>query len=165
MNKLFYFLSSAFFLTFAFSTAEAQGINFNGIGGRLGFVKPENIDGTFGIGFHTHLGEIVPNLVLYPSLEYWGKSRGGVDFSQLALNGDLRYYFPLAGDANVDVFAGGGLGILLNDPGDNDIGLNVLGGIDVPFSGNWVAGGEIRFVINDNTLFKIMAGITYMFGK
>jgi len=151
------------------AAVQAQGVRLSGIGGRLGFVKPENIDGTFGIGFHADLGQIIPNLTLYPSIEYWEENADigpfDVDVSQLALNGDLRYYFPLAGDSKVDVFAGGGLAILFNDPGDNDVGVNAIAGIDVPLSKSWVAGGELRFVINDDTVFKIMAGITYIFGK
>ncbi len=147
--------------TFSLSTLWAGDLRFKGVGGRLGYVKPEGFDGTVSFGGHANLGEFVEHLVLYPSIEIWSK-RG---FDQIALNGDVRYYFPPPSDSNIEFFAGGGVGILLNSPGDNDVGLNLLGGIDVPVSEQWVATGEARFVFNNQTVFKITAGITYIIGN
>jgi hypothetical protein len=151
--------------------AVAQGLGFYGIGGRLSYVNPENIGGTFGLGAHADFGEITQNLVLYPSLEYWGKSEGSFDFSQVSINGDVRYYFPSA--STTSFFAGGGLAILFSSTGvedldsasATDIGLDILGGVDVPINENLVFTGKAKFVISDGNVFKISAGLTYAFTK
>lgn len=45
--------------SFVSVNSQAQGLSLKGIGGRLSFVKPEDIDGTIGVGAHVNLGEIV----------------------------------------------------------------------------------------------------------
>lgn len=159
-------------LVFAFGAGEAlaQGLGFKGIGGRLSFVKPEDVDGTIGFGAHADLGEIIENLTLYPSLEYWSKGEGPADFSQFAVNADARYYFPSSN--NLSFFAGGGIAFLFNsvdvgpfDDSETDIGLDLLGGVDVPVSDNLVFTGSAKFVISDGNVFRITAGLTYLIGE
>lgn len=161
-------------------TSSAQeGLGFYGIGGRLSYVNPESLDGTIGFGVHADLGEVfVENLRIFPSIEYWSKSEGGggfdVDFSQLAVNADARYYFPTSG--NIAIFAGGGLVLAFNsadvntpfgggDATSTDIGLDLLGGIDLPIQENLNFTAEAKFLASDLSVFKISAGVTYMLGK
>ena len=141
----------------------AQEIGFNGIGGRLSFVDPEGpIGSTVGLGVHADLGEIIKQLRLYPSLEYWSKS----SFSQFVINGDLRYYFPTQGKA--DFFAGGGLAILFNSVGDfnaSAVGLNFLGGADFPVNEQLLGTVTVKFLASDINALKITAGITYLLNR
>ncbi|MCG8606746.1 porin family protein [bacterium] len=151
----------------AFGTAFGQEIGFNGIGGRLSFVDPEDpLGATVGFGAHVDLGEIVPKLRLYPSLEYWNKS----NVSQFAINGDVRYYFPTQGQ--VDLFAGGGLSIMFNhvDIGpfsntDSAAGLDFLGGGDFKVAENFLGTVEVKFTVSDIHSFRITGGVTYLLGK
>jgi hypothetical protein len=46
-----------------------------GLGVAVGFVSPENLDGTFSIGAFANLGMITPNIGLEPRLDYWGWSK------------------------------------------------------------------------------------------
>lgn len=174
--KKFILFAFAACLLFTFSgEALSQELGFKGIGGTLQFVKPENIDGTVGFGAHADLGQIIEHLTLFPSIEYWGKSEGPLDFSQFAVNADVRYYFP--NSSNLSFFAGGGLALLFSSADVNlggfgtrsdnstDIGLNLLGGIDVPVSEKLVFTGSAKFVISDGNVFKIMGGLTYLLGE
>ena len=145
-------------ILFVVNQTMAQGLGFKGVGGRLSFVDPEAVSGTIGFGGHVDFGEIIKNLVLYPSFEYWSKS----SFSVVSINGDIRYYFPTGG--NVDFFAGGGLAILFGDI-DTNLGLDILGGADFPVSDNLVATAKIKFVISDVDALKITGGLTYLLDK
>lgn len=158
-------------------TSSAQeGLGFYGIGGRLSYVNPENLDGTIGFGVHADLGEVfVENLRIFPSIEYWSKSVSVLDFSQLAINADARYYFPTSG--NIAFFAGGGLVLAFNsadidlgpfgsgNASTTDVGLDLLGGIDLPIQENLNFTAEAKFLASDLSVFKISAGVTYMLGK
>jgi len=152
----------------------AQGIGFNGIGGKIGFAKPENIDGTLNFGAHANLGEIIENLVLYPSVDFWTKSEGALDFSQFAINADARYYFPSGG--NLSFFGGGGLGLFFNSADvsflgqtasntSTDLGLNLFGGFDLPVGDALSFTAEGRFVVSDGNVFKVTGGLTYAMGQ
>ncbi|MFQ5639330.1 MAG: hypothetical protein ACE5IR_15205 [bacterium] len=148
--------------------SSAQNIGLQGAGGRVSFVDPEGGGGgAIGLGGHVHLGEIIPNLVLHPSLEYWSKS--GV--SAFTINADVRYYFPTEG--NIDFFGGGGIALnftsvdlgQFGDANSTDLGLNILGGADFPVAENLVATAEIKFLLSDFHAIKITGGITYFFGN
>ncbi len=157
----------------------AQGIGFKGIGGRAGLAKPENVDATYNIAVHANLGEIIENLVIFPSLDYWGSSQKvlgvDVDFSQIAINADVRYYIPTSG--NLAFFAGGGLGIFFSSGetasvfgqsasySNTDIGLNLGGGIDIPINDTLLFTADARFVLSDGNAFKVTGGVTYLLGE
>ncbi|HEX9655162.1 MAG TPA: outer membrane beta-barrel protein [bacterium] len=160
---------------FSVSTGMSQNLGFNGIGGRLSYVDVEDVDGGIGFGAHANLGEIIQNLVLYPSFEYFGKtddSQGiDIDISFISINADARYYIPTQG--TIDPFVGGGLAIhfskadagAFGDTSETDFGLDLLGGIDVPVSDNLVATAKLKYVISDSKALKITGGITFLLGK
>ncbi len=157
-------------VSLAVSGAMAQKLGFNGIGGRLSYVDAEGVDGTIGFGAHANLGNIIENLTLYPSIEYWTKGEGVVDFSSFSINGDARYYIPTSGSVNV--FAGGGLALLFNkvsvgtfDDSETKLGLDLLGGIDIPVSDNLSATAKIKFVVSSDNILKITGGLTYILKK
>ncbi len=158
-------------VSFAVSSAMAQNLGFNGIGGRLSYVKVEDVDGGIGFGAHANLGEIIQNLVLYPSFEYFKKGESGVDVTFTSINADARYYFPSQG--TIDPFVGGGVAIHftsvdlgpLGDASETDFGLNLLGGIDIPVSDNLVATAKAKYIISDSNALKITGGITFLLGK
>ncbi len=155
-------------LVFASTDSTAQQIGFKGIGGRLGLVSSGGSTIIFGV--HANLGEIIENLVIFPSIDYWSKNNTGV----FSINGNVRYYFPTGG--NIDFFAGGGLSLMrwswdgydtglgtVGGGSDIDFGLNLLGGVDIPVQDNLVASAKIIFNTHGDQL-KIMGGITFLLG-
>lgn len=155
-----FFAITALIVAFGIGDVAAQNIGFKGVGGRLGFVDAKGIDGTIIFGGHVHLGEIIENLVLIPSVDYFSKS--SVDF--LSINGNVRYYFPTSG--NIDLFAGGGLAIVRvsNGASDTELGLNLKGGAEMPLSDNLVGTAELIYVTKGEQI-KIMGGITFLLGQ
>ena len=158
----------SFFLS---SQAEAQGIHFEGIGGRFGFVDARSTSGTVIFGAHAYLGEFVHGLRFVPSLDFF--SKGSRDF--ISINGNVRYIFPTSGTA--EIFVGGGLalifintddivigGIRVDGVSDSEVGLNFTGGADFPVSDNLVATGQLIYV-TEQAQIKIMAGLTLLLGK
>lgn len=97
-------------------TAVAQ-FGFMGIGGKLGYVKPEDpIDGTFGLGVVVNLGTIVPAVRLEGNVDYWSKSYdahymgyAGAEwtYSDLMIGATAKYMIPTQG--TVAPYAGGGV--------------------------------------------------------
>jgi opacity protein-like surface antigen len=175
---------SAVFLVLLFAHAQAEGLGLKGIGGRLSFVKPENVDGTIGFGAHADLGNIVQNVILFPSVEYWKKSEGSSDasasISAWQINADAKYMFP--SESNLKFFAGGGLALIFNKGSvdvdipdflggqdisgsstSSDIGLNLLGGLDVPVSESLEVNAMAVFTVSDGSVFRITGGLTYRF--
>lgn len=171
-KSLFVSLFAVLIVGLAVSGALAQKLGFNGIGGRLSYVKVEDVDGGIGFGAHANLGEIIQNLVLYPSFEYFAKEESGVDISFISINADARYYVPTQG--TIDPFLGGGVALhfsKFDPPGDlfdadeTDFGLNLIGGIDIPVSDNLVATAKAKYVISDSNALKITGGLTFLLGK
>jgi opacity protein-like surface antigen len=90
-------------------------IGFKGVGGKLGFVSPENLDSAFGFDALCDLGTLAPNWHLEGGLDYWSKSSGNAyvgDFSfrDLAIGAMTKYYFGQEG-SKFRPYAGGGLGV------------------------------------------------------
>ncbi len=160
---------------------DTTGIRFYGIGGSLSIASPENWDAGFALGAHADIGEIMPNLSIVPNLSTWRKTRRASGYgytveatlSQFAANADLRYRFPTR--AQAQFYAGGGLGLNFNSvsysegyryyrPGfsvsGTEIGLNLLGGVEMPLSGSLIGMGQLKYGVGDIDTFFITAGIT-----
>ena len=166
-------------------TGEKYGVGFQAVGGRLGLVNPEDVDVTFGIGGHADLGTIVSTLHLFPSIEFWHGSESikfyGIkiaesSYSEIAINGDVRYYFPYSGTVRIEPFVGGGLSLCIstasisyvdgNESSDTDvdIGLEFLGGVDFPLGTTLIGFVEGKFKIGGWDSFKLTGGITFPMG-
>ena len=162
MQKFAKIVLVVFLLCFFLSSqAEGQGIHFEGIGGRLGFVDARAISGTVIFGAHAYLGEFVRNLRFVPSLDFF--SKGSVDF--ISINGNVRYIFPTSGTA--EIFVGGGLALIFINTdaiSDSEVGLNFTGGADFPVSDNLVATEQLIYVTEQDQI-KIMADLTLLLGK
>jgi hypothetical protein len=167
-------------------SAQGTSIGFYGIGGRLSYVDPEGDEGTVGIGAHADLGTLFDLLWLYPSIEYWGKSHSEASlnldqtFTQISINGDVRFMIPVFG-GRVLPFLGGGPSVILSvlsksyyDPyygqritqSDADVrfGLEALGGVHVPL-GSVAAFVEGKYGWSDMDVWRITAGFTISVGR
>jgi opacity protein-like surface antigen len=102
-----------------FAGAAVAKMGFMAVGGKVGYVKPEDIDGTYGLGFFVNLGAIVPNLMLEGNADFWQKTYDECNelmdwdcetkCSDISIGGTARYMIPTQG--SVMPFVGGGVGV------------------------------------------------------
>lgn len=144
--------------------ALAQGLKLTGVGGRIGYFDPEQLSGT--VGFGGHLSFTTGQVKLLPTVEYWGKSKNNVDFSQWSFAVDARYHYS---SESFNPFVGLGLGVLNTDGGvgdsSTDFGLDLLGGVELPVSEKLAITGELKYVVTELHTVRISAGLTYLLGK
>jgi opacity protein-like surface antigen len=99
--------------------AASAKVGFLGVGGKVGYVKPEDVDGTYGLGFFVNLGAIVPNLMLEGNADFWQKTYEECDelmgwdcenkCRDISIGGTARYMIPTQG--SVMPFVGGGVAV------------------------------------------------------
>ena len=168
---------------FACSSFAKSEIGFNAVGGRIGFIMPEDpIDNTFGFGLNADLGTLMPNLTLHAYLDYWSK---GYDvtyyewsWSVIGLGAIAKYEFAMEG--NIKPYAGGGLGFnigkwsskytgptspFLTDveasESETDIGIHLLGGAKMPLSPKMDGFAELKYTIDGADYLGIYVGVSY----
>jgi opacity protein-like surface antigen len=183
-NYVFTILIILMMMSIAYSQAD---IGLMGVGGKVGYVMPEDIDNTFGFGLEADMGTIMPNLSLHGFVEYWSKSYdvgfgsdADASISVIALGAAAKYHFEM--DGNITPYAGGGLGLNIGkasleytDPftgqkvddsdSESDIAIHLLGGASMPLSPQMDGYAELKYVISDVEYFGIFLGINYKMGK
>ncbi len=170
------------------SVASAQAeLGFNGIGGRIGLVSPENIDATLAFGVFADLGKVHPDIALEAYINYWSKSMGvtGVSeasFRDITIGGKAEYRFALE-NPKIKPFVGGGLSLHLYktevdvpainiggfsspattlDDSSSKIGIDIGGGVRVNMSDTIDFVGDAWYsIVSDVSQVAIMAGILY----
>lgn len=101
---------------FATSSSFAQSdLGIKKVGVSVGYVNPENLDGTFSFGALIDHGTMAPRFGLESRIEYWNWSEnlGGGDETSLhdiVLGARMKYYFE-TNSPNIQPFIGTGLGI------------------------------------------------------
>lgn len=162
---------------FAQQAEGSSGIGLKGIGVRLGLADPEDASSALLYGVHIDAGELVNNVHLIPSVEYWnvGNDVGpyNTDFSDLAIRLSVNFDFPLQ-DQRMVPYLGGGIGMHrfsfdtnvpnVDNDSDTKFGLDVQGGARNQFTPNLSLFGELgySFVSDANTL-RLLGGLTYHF--
>jgi hypothetical protein len=151
----------ALLLMLALATAgavpSAEAFGMTGFGGKIGYLSPENADGTVVVGGHLEFEQAGTQLHLIPSVMYW--STDGV--SDLSVNADAYYHFYREGLMTPYVGAGLGLNALNFDGGgsSNDLGANLIGGLRMPGQAAHFF-MEARYTISDISQFGVLGGIT-----
>lgn len=152
-------------------------LGFNGVGGKLGLVDPENVSSVVGFGLFAALGTIAPNIHLEGNLDYWSKSEGAagaeVSFRDLTLGGTVKYMFP-SQNSQITPFVVGGLGfhffrskVSLGPFGsasdsETKIGIDVGGGAVYKATPAVDILAELRYrLVSDINQLCIMAGVLY----
>jgi opacity protein-like surface antigen len=166
-------------------TSGAADIKLNGIGGRVGFVAPEDpIESTFGLGLQADLGTITEGIHFGALLEYWGKSYDAPaglhetaewSWSQILVAATFRYMFPT--ESNIGPYLGGEIGLAigrwewehsaLGDQSDSDteIGFGAFGGVEIPLSDSMKGFAEAKYHIDGADYLGIFGGITFALGN
>ena len=179
-------------LTLAFSaltatTAFAQAdLGLKNVGFALGYVSPENLDGTFSIGVFADHGTIAPRFGLESRLDYWGWSENqfGVETSvrDITLGARTKYHFevanpkvrPFAGAGlglhflhqEVNIPAGGGFPAMTADASETRLGLDIGGGIATSINARTEFLGEAWYgIVSDMSQFALRAGRQFKFGQ
>lgn len=137
----------------------ANAFDLSGFGGKLGYLSPENRDGTFAVGAHLEFEQSGSRVHLLPNVMYWKAS----NLSDLSANADLYYHFIREGQ--VTPYLGAGLGInAFRDDGTNQsdtkLGLNLVGGFRFPApSVHYFVEG--RYTASNISQFALLGGITF----
>lgn len=135
-------------------------IGFEGWGPRAGLsVDPDQ----FHLGAHVNLGEFVPNLRFQPNVELGF----GDDVFLLMINGETFYLFDVP-NTNFRPYAGGELSLVywrVDTPhvhaDDLELGLSPVGGIEIPFTKQYVGFFELKLGIADVPDFRVTVGVHF----
>lgn len=137
----------------------ASAFSLTGFGGKLGYLTPENRDGTLAVGGHMEFEQSGSRVHLIPNVMYW-KTDG---LSDLSANADLYYHFVREGLVTPYVGAGLGLNSLHSGPSsrsDTKLGLNLVGGFRFPApTVHYFVEG--RYTASELSQFAILGGITF----
>ena len=188
MRRNIALLTCVLVLTLGASAASAQAnLGFKGVGLRVGYVNPENIDATFAFGVFTDLGTFHPNVSFETYMNYWSKSMdegsfGEVSFRDIVVGAKAQYMFNLA-NPKIRPFVGAGLSLhflhgeasvptmtygTITIPGtsidtsDTKLGLDFGGGLRAGLSDTVDFVGEAGFsLVSDINQFGISAGVLF----
>lgn len=160
-------------------------IGLLGVGAKLGYVDPEDIDATFGFGVVADLGTIKPDIALEAELGYWSTSKDifgmEVTLRDISISATAKYLIKMEG--NIQPYAGGGLGFHMfksscefqnfytgqkekTDDSETKIGFHVCGGGTMVLSPQLTGLAELRYaIIDDASTLSLMAGVIYSLGK
>ena len=171
----------------AASSAFAQAdLGMKNLGVAVGFVSPENLDGTFSFGVFADHGTIAPRFGLESRIDYWGWSENafGVETSirDVALGARSKYHFEVA-SPSIRPFAGAGLAVhflsvestfpagggfpaMSVSGSETRLGLDVGGGIAKAINPRTDFLGEAWYsIVSDFSQFALRAGVSFKLGK
>jgi len=174
--------------TLANGSAMAQSdLGLKNVGVAVGFVSPEDLDGTFSLGVFADHGLITPRVGLESRLDYWSASQRSFNgaeasVSDVTLGARAKYYFPVD-HPTLRPFAGGGLALHLvhaevtipaqfgnpemtAEDSSTKLGLDLGGGIAMPMNPRWDFLGELWYsIVSDVGQFSLRAGLSYKLGS
>jgi|CXWL01.1.fsa_nt_gi opacity protein-like surface antigen len=174
--KQFTFSGIVFALSFLVSTLPCHseenehGLGLKEIGVTVGLVKPSSVEGTFSVAGIADIGEVAPNVFLFPQVSFWQKSEkysstssDSYKISEIGLQSDLHYYFPVK--SSLDLYVGAGTGLFILTFSDtfssyslSQFGFSLLGGIEFPLSEKVTLTAELK------QKFTLGSGDGYSYG-
>jgi opacity protein-like surface antigen len=165
--------------------ASAQSdIGLKRVGATIGYVSPEDLDGTVGFGAFADLGTFTPNIGWEAHLEYWSQSEESfgakASVHDIVLGSRAKYLFQLK-DSSIRPFAGGGLSmhflkatVSFSDPNfgtmeasdsATKLGLDLGGGLATSLSEKVDFHAETWYVISDIDQFSLRMGLSMKMGS
>ncbi len=164
------------------SGADAADIGLKGIGGRLGFVMPDEADNTIGFGAVAKLGSLSPIIGFDAFIDFWTNSYDiGIyewKYTEIAFGAMAKYLFPAGGD--IKPYAGGGLALHYGkisgesidylgqtydtSDSDMDLGIHLAGGVEKALSPSMTGFAEAKYAIGGHDYFFISAGVIFKMG-
>lgn len=142
----------------AMGAMPAHAFGLSGIGGKIGFANPDDLESTTMWGAHAEFERPGSRLHLMPNVMYWNED--GV--RDLSANFDVYHHFGPEG--TVTPYLGAGVGMNFYDfegGGDEtDLGFNVMGGLKLPGpSSHYFIEG--RYSASEFSQFALLGGVTF----
>lgn len=168
------------------SNAMAQSsLGLKSLGVAVGYVSPENLDGTLGFGVFADHGTIAPRIGLESRIDYWGWSQSAfgakTSINDMAVGARSKYYFSVVNPA-VRPFVGAGLGMhflhakvsipsqggfpaMSVEDSSTKLGLDLGGGVAMSVAPRTQLLGELWYgVISDVNQFSLRVGMSHKLG-
>lgn len=168
----------------------ASDLGWRSLGANVGFVDPDNVDGTLGFGAFADLGTFATSWHLMPQLGYWSKSQGAFGYdasvSDFSVGSRANYMFHVS-SRKFQPYAGVGLGlhfvtakVTIPDqdfggtiiPGStasdtsSKLGFDMGGGFVTPLSAKTDLTGDLWYTaVEDVSHFSMKVGIAMKLGK
>ena len=115
------------------------------------------------VGGQVDLGRIADDVRLQPMLTVGV----GDDAITLLAAGEAHYLFPVEAGSRLAPYAGGGIGVHhidFDDSGEEtEVALTLVVGADVPLDRYWGYFVEGRFVIADQSIFRLEGGLNWRY--
>ncbi|MGH7551205.1 MAG: hypothetical protein ACREMD_15165 [Gemmatimonadota bacterium] len=143
-----------------------EALELNGYGVRAGVSLDDDLT-QFLLGGHLDLGRPWERVRIQTPLVL-GLGDDAISF---LVGGEAHYLFAVdPTESRVDPYVGGGLGLLhvnrdedAGDDDDTEVALILLGGIDVPMRTWWKYFVEGKFLLADNSIFRLEGGVTWTY--
>ncbi len=156
-------------------------LGLKGVGGAIGYVNPEDLDGALLLGVFADCGTIAPKIGLEARLDYWSQSESApytdVSVRDIVLGARAKYHFDVS-HSSIRPFAGAGLGLhfvaaeattsvpgfptTTADDSESRIGLDLGGGIATAMGPRTDFLGEAWYaIVSDVSHFSLRAGLSY----
>ena len=184
MNRhMFVFVLVLACLAAAGAQAESD-ISFKGIGPRLSYVSPEDVDGTIGLGATADMGTLAPGWGLQAVLDYWSKSEGSGDFEvkfrDIAIGVRTQRFFETE-STSFKPYAAGGLSLHMlkveipestigtvtfgGSETESKIGIDLAGGAEFGEGEGMKFFGEVMYrIVSDVSQFVVTGGVMFPLG-
>lgn len=186
MKRLVLLLTIAPCVIIAPAAMAQSDMGLKNLGVAVGFVSPDNLDGTFTFGAFADWGTVAPRVGLESRLDYWSWSESMFGFEtnvrDIILGARGKYYFPTA-NPKLRPFAGTGLALhfieqevtippqggfppMTASDSQTKLGLDLGGGIVTPVGMRTNFHGEIWYgLVSDVSQFSLRAGLSYKLGS
>jgi hypothetical protein len=165
MSRALFLPPLALALVLAFGVApavRAQELQLTAYGVRAGVILDDELTQLL-VGGQADLGRIATNVRLQP----FATIGIGDDALTLFAAGEAHYLFPVQAGSSIEPYAGGGVGIhhVNFDEGgdDTEVALSIVAGADIPAQRWWGWFVEGRFVIADESLFRVEGGMNWRY--
>jgi len=166
------------------SAAAQSDLGLKSLGVAVGFVSPQDLDGTFTVGVFANHGTVAPRIGLESRLDYWRQSESlfGSEASvrDIALGARAKYRFEVA-NPKFQPFAGAGLAlhfvhaeVTISQPGfpplsaedsSTKLGLDLGGGLSMPIAPRADLMTELWYgVVSDVSQLSLRVGFSRRLG-
>lgn len=161
-------------------------LGFKRVGAAVGYVSPQDIDGTFSLGVFADCGTITPKIAVESRIDYWSHSEEafGVEASvrDIVVGARGKYLFEMQG-SNLRPFAGAGLGLHLlhakvttpafggfpattAEDSSTKLGLDLGGGVATAINPQMDLLGELWYgIVSDVSQLSLRVGVSYKLGS
>lgn len=186
-RSVLFTLATLAFCTLASQNATAQSdFGLKKLGVAVGFVSPENLDGTISIGALADLGTVAPQFGMEAHVDYWSQSEEAfgtkASVSDVILGARGKYFFRVS-SPKIQPFVGAGLGMhfvraevsippmgplpgMSVEDSSTELGLDLGGGMATSLSPRMDLRTELWYgLASDVDQFSLRVGMAWKIGS